>query len=157
MNEVNKMLSAALKYQQMGFSVVPMGAMVVSKNEIKKFPRVKEWKPYQNTKASEEEIEKWWAKWPDALIGVICGRISGIIAIDTDTKEGDEELQSLLPENLVIPVCTTPRGGKHYIFKYKDGIETSNGTHSFEVKSDGAIIILPPSKIPDSKGYQWMS
>ena len=149
------LLEAALDYQKRGFSVIPMGATVISQNEIKKFCRLPSWAEFQKRRPSEEEIRRWWTQWPDALIGVVCGRISGIIAIDTDTQEADEQFQSLLPERLVVPTCTTPRGGKHYIFSYQEGIKNSNGTLPFEVKSDGTIIILPPSKIPDGRDYRW--
>lgn len=148
-------LLAALHYEELGFSVVPMAAQIISADEIKKTPLIK-WKPYQTTRATPEEIRGWWTQFPYALIGVICGKVSGIIAIDTDTPEGDGEFQSLLPEGLEIPICRTPRGGKHYILKYQDGIASISNDH-FEVKSDGAIIILPPSKIPDGRGYEWMS
>jgi hypothetical protein len=149
------MFEAALDYHRLGFSIIPMGAKVISESEVEKFPLIAEWKCYQVARPIPEKIKEWWAKWPEAMIGVICGRISGIIAIDTDTQEADEQFQSLLPESLVVPICTTPRGGKHYIFRYQEGIKNSNGSLPFEIKSDGATIILPPSRIPDGRVYRW--
>ena len=154
MSQHRSRLHAALHYEELGFSVLPVKIEIISADEIKKKPLVK-WKPYQTTRATPGQIREWWLKWPATPIGVICGRISGIIAIDTDTPEADEEFQSLLPEGLEIPTCSTPRGGKHYIFRYDS--EIKNLTRHFEVKSDGAIIILPPSKLPDGREYQWLS
>lgn len=148
-------LSAALYYHALGFSVIPMGAEVISPTEVKKFPCIKEWRSYQKERATPGQIKEWWFQWPNALIGVICGKVSGIIAVDVDTPEADEEFQALLPEGLEVPTCSTPRGGKHYIFKYREGVKTFKG--NFEVQSDGAIIILPPSKIPDGRAYIWMN
>jgi putative DNA primase/helicase len=31
-----------------------------------------------------EAIQAWWARWPDALVGVPTGRTSGLIAVDVD-------------------------------------------------------------------------
>ena len=147
-------LLAALHYAELGFSVIPMKAEIISADEIKKIPLVK-WKPYQTTRATPGEIREWWTQFPNALIGVICGKVSGIIAFDTDTLEADQEFQSLIPEGLEVPTCSTPRGGKHYIFKYEFGIK--NLSRNFEVKSEGSVIILPPSKLVDGRGYEWVS
>lgn len=102
-------LLAALHYAELGFSVIPMKAEIISADEIKKIPLVK-WKPYQTTRATPGEIREWWTQFPNALIGVICGKVSGIIAFDTDTLEADQEFQSLIPEGLEVPTCSTPRG-----------------------------------------------
>jgi len=152
----NPILKAALDYHAKGYSIIPMQAIVETKDKVKKIPSVKEWKSYQTKRANEEQIIAWWRKSPNALIGVVCGKISGIIGIDTDSAEADQEFQELLPENITVPVNRSPRGGKHYVFQYQDGIQNSSKPHSFEVKSDGSILIFPPSKIPDGRKYEWL-
>ena len=32
--------------------------------------------------AIEDEVEEWWARWPDANVGIVTGRVSGIVVLD---------------------------------------------------------------------------
>ena len=152
------LLEAALDYQKRGFSVIPMGATVISQNEIKKFCRLPSWAEFQKRRPSEEEIRRWWTQWTDAQIGVVCGAISNLIVIDTDTPMAVEEVESLLPDALEVPCHTTPRGGRHYFFQYREGVKSTNknGIHQFEIHSDGTLAIIPPGQISDGRKYQWI-
>ncbi len=100
----NKLLNAAIEYNGMGFSVIPC-----KKN---KKPFLK-WTKYQTHRASQDQIKKWWAKWPDANPAIVTGKISDLIVVDADTDEGRENLNdNFLPDAISIPTVKTRNGGR---------------------------------------------
>lgn len=151
----NPLLVAALKYCQRRWSVVPMGAHIESPQKVKKYCLLKSWRPFQTERATPGQIREWWATWPKAMVGVVCGAVSGIMSIDVDAEEGDRIFQAMLPDGLTTLCCRTPRGGKHYIFQYRPGIRSANNGN-FEILSDGRIVILPPSMLSDRRKYVWI-
>ena len=38
--------------------------------------------------AAEADVEAWWRRWPDANVGVVTGRVSGIVVLDVDPRSG---------------------------------------------------------------------
>src|SRR5574340_797507 len=101
----NPLLKAALEYSELGYPVMPC-------NPANKKPLVS-WLEFQKRKATQQEIESSWKKWPNAMIGAVTGRVSRAFVIDIDAPEGDEALQDYIPDSLVTPSSITPRGGKH--------------------------------------------
>ena len=97
-------LKAAIEYQQMGFSVIP-----VRRNKRPYF----EWREYQIEKASESQLRKWWEQFPDANVAIITGEVSGIDVIDVDSPQGHEALCEHLHDRLFTPIARTPKGGWH--------------------------------------------
>ena len=108
-----------------------------------------------------EEIEQWWDRHPDALIGMPTGDISGIVVLDVDIKnevDGTKALQKLekkhgtLPET---PISQTQSGGLHYHFMHP-GIPIKNSASKLgdglDIRGDGGYIIVPPSK-----GYMYVN
>lgn len=67
-----------------------------------------------------EALRRWWARWPDANIGLACG--GGVLVLDVDEKNGVSGLRSLL--DLDVPWDTfttrTPSGGFHLFFSGPD-------------------------------------
>ena len=63
-----------------------------------------------------ETIRRWWAKRPDASIGILCGKT--LFVLDVDPKHGgNESLEKLQRENGKLPDCLTVNtggGGKHF-------------------------------------------
>jgi len=151
----NKNLAEALLYMEKGYSVIPLNPS--ENDDIGKKPFV-EWAEFQKRKPTKNEITSWWSKWPSAMIGLICGQISGFMVMDTDTQEQDKELRSYFLDSLVTPIAMTPRGGKHYYFKYADGVRNSNGTsgYTFHVRGEGGYIAAPPSERTRKGKYQWV-
>jgi len=139
---------AALDYQSKNFSIIP-----VQKN---KKPYIK-WEEYQNRKSTKDEVNEWWTKWPDAMIGIITGNLNNIFVIDVDSKQGAENLSNYIPESLVTPTSKTPRGGQHLYFLYPEekitiGAGVIPGT---DFRGDGGFIIAPPSQNSLNKKYEW--
>ena len=49
------------------------------------------WIEYQSRRPTEEEICRWWQQYPNANIGIVTGKISGIVVIDLDLDKDDNE------------------------------------------------------------------
>ena len=75
---MNYLVEIALEYlTKYKFSVVPW-------KPSKKGSLIPTYKEYQGRLPTEEEVKEWWTKWPDAMIGVITGPVSDLIALDFD-------------------------------------------------------------------------
>jgi hypothetical protein len=144
----DRILEAALYYsEKLSFSVLPVG-------ENKK-PLVP-WKEFQTRRATADDIQAWWKKWPAANVGIITGKISGVGVIDVDEECGFEELEKHLPDSLVFPTAKSARGGKHYYFKVngKPIPTTARFLPGVDMRGDGGYIIAPPSVRKEGK-YEW--
>ena len=140
--------SLALKYLDLGWSVIPITA--------KKTPYLKEWKPYQTKRPTTDEIKSWWAKWPNANIAVATGPVSDLAVLDFDSRDALDHVQAAVEELPQTIVSHTPRG-YHYFFKYpKSGLP--NAAHiagiDLDVRGAGGYVIIPPST-SGKKFYQW--
>ena len=143
----NIKLKAALKYQSMGLSVIPVKA--------NKKPYIK-WEPYQSSAADEKQIRSWWSKWPGANIGLVTGKVSNIIALDADSQEGHDAVFEFIPETLEFPIAKTPRGYHNY-FAYQPGLRSGpSNLKDCDIKTDGGYIIAPPSKNGEGQDYAWL-
>lgn len=149
---MNECLTAALKYESMGYSVIPCNPS--EEEEKGKKPFIK-WERYQKERAAPDQIKEWWTKWPAAMIGIVTGEISGLFVVDADSEEAKEKIETLIPESLEIPVVKTPRGW-HYYFKYQPGIINSNNG-ILHVRGTGGFAIAPPSKRSNGNPYLWQS
>ncbi len=146
------LLESALQYSdQFNYPIIPV-------NPENKKPLIK-WLDFQNRKATKEEINEWWNKWPDAMIGGVTGQISHDFVIDVDNPQGDEALSEYLPESLLTPTAITPRGGKHLHFEHpQDNITIKAGLlPHVDYRGQGGFIILPPSCNSNGKKYQWVN
>jgi putative DNA primase/helicase len=115
MNRGITLLEAALKYHELGLSVIPL--------KLDKHPFI-EWKPHQTERAGEKQIREWWSKWPSACIGIVTGKISGLTVVDVDSEAGKAALDEFLSYSLIVPLVETPDGYGHFYFKYTDGVPT---------------------------------
>ncbi|UMZ72554.1 phage/plasmid primase, P4 family [Natranaerofaba carboxydovora] len=136
-------------YLNSGYSIIPI-------NPKSKTPII-EWKEYQNKRPSEEELIKWWRKWPNANIGIVTGKISGIFVLDVDGKEGEKSLDGYeLPDTAV---AETGGGGRHYFFEHP-GFICKNFTGilpNVDIRGDGGYIVAPPSLHESGNKYKWLN
>lgn len=134
----NALFSKAFEYAVRGYSVMPL--------KKDKRPMLTTWKTYQSKAASEEQIQSWWERWPDANVGIITGEISGITVIDVDAyKAGGTKLDAF-PETFTVK---TGNGGYHLYYKYQKGLTISANKYpqfpGVDIRSDGGYIVAPPS------------
>ncbi len=148
------MLEEAIGYSQLGLSVIPLV-------QGHKFPpKGITWKDRQITKATENEIRKWWDDHPTCNIGVVTGKISGLDVLDFDSNEDLERFEATICE---IPETIKQNTGRgmHACFEYHGGgkgIVTDAGYGGMvDVRTDGGIFVVAPSIHKSGKPYQWLN
>ncbi|MCP3680302.1 MAG: hypothetical protein GY782_08655 [Gammaproteobacteria bacterium] len=142
-------LEAALRYlKEYKFSVIPCKAN--KKAYVK-------WEEFQKRQATEDEIKEWWAKWPDANIAVVTGKVSGGLAIiDIDEQKGFEAIQEYIPDTLEFPISKTPSGGEHFWFRTNANISNnSRVVPGCDLRAEGGYVLVPPSANGNGKQYSW--
>lgn len=152
MSAENKTLEIALRYLEKGWSVIPV--------KQDKTPYLGAWKNYQERIPTKEEVVDWFCKIPNAGIGIITGRLSGIVVLDLDPGCDETRLEEFnLPRGMSVE---TPRGGKHLYFKHP-GIDVKSRTDLFgdnshiDVRGDGGYVVAPPTLREDGKDYKWIN
>ncbi len=143
------MIDSALQYNGRGFSVIPV--------RPDKSPFIK-WEQYQSRQATAEELQDWWTRWPNAMIGVVTGAISGVFVVDCDNEEAYQRIQELLPDAFITAIAKTPRG-YHIYLAMPPGQSIGNATGiipGVDVRGDGGYVIAPPSVNGTGKAYQWL-
>lgn len=140
--EKNVLLEAALELAAAGFSVFPLmprQKVPMTKNGVK------------DATIDESVIRSHWGRTAYANIGVAVGRVSGIVGIDIDFKDGcDPKFPEKLPPTVMVK---TPTGGLHAYFKYppagiKNGLKLEKGA---TVRADGYYFVAVPSIHPETK------
>ena len=144
-------LDAALKYLDLGWSVIPL-------RQDKK-PRIK-WAEYQRRLPTVGEVSEWWGRWPGANIGIVTGAISGLIVIDIDSSDGHEALIASIGEIPgTIAQKTGKPGGRHLFFRHPgNGTKYQNMARTItdvDVRADGGYVMVAPSVHPNGTQYQW--
>ncbi len=90
------------------------------------------------------QINMFWNKHRGAMIGMPCGKRSGVFVVDVDRLEALGELPEELPKTRTV---RTPSGGRHYYFHHVDGVTNRTGSlpDGVDVRGEGGYTILPPS------------
>lgn len=153
----------AVAYHQAGWCVLP------AKN---KYPlkALGGWKQYQEKRPTLEQVQEWFCDAPeDAQIALVTGKVSGVTVIDIDThKEGckgkkggpcqcePEDPQSLAHAVGLSMQSRTGSGGYHMFCTYENVGNSVGLAHpQLDIRSDGGIIILPPSLHESGEVYEW--
>jgi len=148
-----KLLQAALWYAAFGWYVFPCES-----NE--KRPLTDH--GYQDAIRGEATIRAWWAKWPQANIGIATGA-SGLVVVDCDVKHGAlgleswRELRAELDLDDNTPTVETPSGGLHvYYAAGEHTVRCSAGRlgEGLDVRAQGGYVVAPPSVTP-AGDYGW--
>ncbi|WP_316201673.1 MULTISPECIES: bifunctional DNA primase/polymerase [unclassified Bradyrhizobium] len=118
----------------------------------------KGWNEFCLERPSQFQVNQW-AKWPDAGVGVACGR--GLICIDIDQEEIIEPLLAILPVSYV-----QKKGRKGISLFYQGNTEvirsknyrTPDRVGLVDLLAEGKQTVLPPSIHPDTgEPYFWWS
>jgi Bifunctional DNA primase/polymerase, N-terminal/AAA domain/Primase C terminal 1 (PriCT-1) len=140
---------AALRYAQAGFRVFPVK------------PRDK--RPLTehgclDATTDPERIEAWWARWPEANVGIATGKQpdgSCLTVIDLDPAKMNGSSPELPPTATV----RTGGGGKHLY--YRTATEERNQAWDLgpgiDVRGKGGYVVAPPSIHASGSAYEWAS
>ncbi len=101
------------------------------------------WKAYQLIRAGEDQIRQWWDKYPNANVGIVCGSISGVFAVDADSPEA---LAELIKRGLTPTRTVKSRRGWHFWYRHP-GFKVRNirPFDNCDIRGDGGIIPAPGS------------
>jgi hypothetical protein len=154
---VNEILAAALSYAAQGFPVFPCD------------PRDK--KPliphsFKDASCDRNTIAAWWRTWPNAMVGIPTGEVSGCFVLDVDQDEakgidGEASLEALVDQEGRLPETAlqiTPRGGRHFFFRHP-GVKVKNSASKLrpglDIRGDGGYVVIAPSINAAGKAYRW--
>jgi hypothetical protein len=147
----------AKKYLDLGWSIMPIHlSWDKEKQKFNKKPTV-DWKDYQSRLPTEEELHFWFDDGKVNGIGLITGKLSGIVVVDVE-KDGLELMQEL---HLDSPrVSKTISGGRHPFFKWNKEIGNTVriGGKQMDFRGDGGFVVLPPSSCEhdgETYHYSW--
>jgi hypothetical protein len=144
---------AARGYLARGWSVVPIEAHG-------KRPLVR-WEEFQRRAPSEAEVAAWFARWPDAGVGIVTGRVSGLLVVDVDPRHGGAEaLAALERDHGPLPPSVeaeTGGGGRHLYFAHPGGVVRNRVglAPGIDLRADGGMAVAPPSIHPSGRRYRW--
>lgn len=164
---MNIIIQAALHYASRGWRVFPLHGIRDGKctcgracESPGKHPRVKG--GFKAATVAPSQIEEWWAKWPDANIGIATGRVSGLIVYDIDGARGLEQLDFVQRElgELLKPTLVA-QTGKGYHLYYRLIIESGepvacSSGDGLDVRADGGYVVAPPSRHANGGFYRWL-
>jgi uncharacterized protein (DUF927 family) len=122
------LLSSALKYNEAGFSIIPI--------DCHKRPALKTWKPYQSTKPTRTEITSWFSS-PVFGMAIIAGKIGGNLElIDVDCKYDPtgnlwSDFKDLIIEHAPelynrLVIAQTVNRGFHILFRHQGATVEGN-------------------------------
>lgn len=118
----------------------------------------------QDASNKMDVVRQWWGKWPDANIGLNCGK-SGMVVVDLDKRggyDGLKEWEEIQTQNGIhshTSTSLTGGGGRHLLFKSPDGLSIKNSAGKLapgiDVRAEGGYVVLPPSIHPSGNAYAW--
>jgi putative DNA primase/helicase len=148
-------LATALDYASQGWPVFPC-------DPTTKRPQTKS--GFKDATTDVQQINAWWGKHPQAMIGMPTGEASGlwVLDIDLDTSKGINgqvgiEALGVLPKTFAV---STPRGGLHCMFKWNPvrPVKSTAGSicEGVDTRGQGGYVILPGSTRADGARYEWL-
>ena len=184
------MLEAALAWARAGWKVLPVRSRSwKGKDRNGKDIAYKPKAPLvthgvKDATTDEEQIRKWWDRWPDAAVGIAAGH-GRVVVVDADLDEkrrpaGAMEVQDLF-RRLGVKLDTaeqrTPSGGRQYLFRLPAGLSLEDVKNAVgkgkpgrpawpemphcDVRAIDGYFVAGPSRVgpydkaPDGGAYEW--
>jgi hypothetical protein len=166
---VPPLLDAALHYQALGWSVVPLhtptpagcscskGSRCRAAGKHPRFP----WRDHQHGRATAADVAAWWRSWPEANVGLVTGMVSGVAVLDVDARNGGlDTLHELDARGLWMPddnplAATGGRGLHHYV-RLDTPLRKCAVFEGIEFQADGGLVVAPPSLHASGRRYAWV-
>ena len=124
-----------------------------------------DWKPVKGfpERATDDvaQISAWWAKWPEARVGLLTDVRNDISVLDLDTKKGKDGIAALAALGFadlaaLSPVrVRTPSGGWHLYFRHDQRLKNSTSEigEGIDVKTRRGFVVAPGS-LKDGLRYE---
>jgi putative DNA primase/helicase len=158
-------LDAALEWAERGFPVLPLHSVdshgqcscLKRCTRAGKHPRVAAGTDFAAATTEEDLVREWWARWPEANIGVPTGRKSGLFVVDLDVG-GDawRKAEFIFGHGVwaAAVIVGTGSGGRHFWFARPDtqarlshgGDGSPFGIEGLHLRCDGGYVVVPPSR-----------
>ena len=141
-------LDIARRLASLGFSVIPVG-------EDKK-PAIP-WLAFQQARATDDNLVSWFGNGHAKNIGIVTGRVSNLVVVDTDNQEAEAWAQAHLPATPMM--CRTAKGLHRYYrhpgAEVRNGarMTTAAGTLALDLRGDGGYVVAPGSVHPTGITY----
>lgn len=154
-------LTAALAYARHGIPVLPVhtpapggcSCAQAACDRPGKHPRLRH--GLTDATTDPRRIEMWWARWPEANIGLRTGVVMDVA--DIDSVEGWHSLRHLLAGALPTgPQVRTGGGGWHFWFAptgYGNRVRLLAGV---DWRGAGGYVLAPPSRHVRGVAYTWL-
>jgi hypothetical protein len=137
------LLEAAQAYAERGWPVFPI------------VPRAKKPltpKGFHDATTDPHQIEAWWARWPNANIGIATGG-PGPTVLDIDDLRHDTARAAMTFLAINPPPSVVTGRGRHFYFA-GSGEPTTVLSYG-EVRGVGGYVLVPPSMHPAGGRYAW--
>jgi hypothetical protein len=163
-------LDAALDYLERGWPVIPVcspdhAGCIPSYHRHNEDRRGKvpliHWRRFTGRLPTVQEVRDWWARWPNANVGMPLAPGFNLIGVDIDGPEGWERLVALIgdepPDTLEF---RTGGNGRRLIYRW-DGAypfptrHVSNPGKLLSFLAGGAQTVMPPSLHRSGRLYLW--
>jgi bifunctional DNA primase/polymerase-like protein/primase-like protein len=144
---------SGLAYLRRGWAVVPVEARG-------KRPLVR-WEEFQRRLPLPGDVAAWFRRWPNANIGIVTGKISGLAVVDVDPRHGGHEsLAALEGEYAPLPSTVevlTGGGGRHLYFASSGELLRSRVALApgVDLRAEGGLVVAPPSIHASGGLYRW--
>lgn len=157
-------LGPALEYAARGWNVFPAPPGEKKSHVAGRFGNGHRW----GATAEPNLIRQYWRRYPEANVGISCGRASGLLVIECDTPEGHDvdgiaEMRDLIARHGPLPdtiEAQSPTGSWHLYFHYPAHTDVPNSSGhvspGIDVRGEGGMVIGVPSIRPGkSEPYRW--
>lgn len=158
---------SALSLLTLGWSVVPLHSVRSGRCTCGsgtcaapgKHPHI-HWEPFTDRLPLEEEVCRWWNRWPQANLGVVTGATSGVVVLDVDPRNGGDatlyELECLYGSLPSTVTALTGGGGRHFYFCHPgERVPCRPIARGLDLKGDGGLVVVPPSLHVSGGQYVW--
>lgn len=162
---------AAVVYARRGWPVFPCHSPIASRSACScgmrdcaspgKHPRVRN--GLHAATVDEAQVRRWWARWPNANVGIRTGTESGLVVVDVDPAHGGgDSLDRLVSAHGRFFANTrtvrTGGGGWHFYFRHPgELVRNDTGRRlgpGIDVRGDGGYVLAPPSAHSSGNHYE---
>lgn len=160
-----RMLERALEYLQLGYPIFPVCSPKMGLHQhrgqpcknVGKTPLIA-WQAFQTRLPTIDEVRTWWDRWPLANIGMVTGKLSGVVVLDADSGDAKKTAMEKGGLDRTPAVFTGKSGGIHYWLAHP-GEDVSNFARKLpglDFRGDGGYVLVPPSAHVSGAVYRWV-